>query len=156
MANLNTNAGLMTFPNGGQILIGSDRVMNIVEGSVRWKQTFKRRIMHYDDGVPQVPIKGIKDYGSIEFNVKMGDHNDSSVFATLMADNSPATGYVKTFSMVIKRFPDTGVTTGESITFSDAFLMSVPEFSGGDGTGNLDTETYSLGFVSDATFGDLT
>jgi len=156
MATLNASSGLMTFPAGGQILIGSDTVINIVDGSVRWKPGFRARIRHYDQGVPLAPIEGIKDYGSIDFAIKCGDLLDSSAYATLMAQPSPVTGVAKTFSVVIKRFAAPGLTAGESITFSDAFLAVAPEFSGGDGTNGLDTMTFSLGFSADAAVANIT
>lgn len=156
MATLNAGTGLMSFPCGGQILIGSDTVVHIVEGSVRFTPTFHSRIPLSDQGVSTTPGKGILQPGSLAFNVKIGDLKDSSVFATLIADNSPATAYVKTFSIVIKRFAAPGLTTGESITCSDAYLSAAPEFSGGDGTGSWDTMSFTLGFSTAAVVADIT
>lgn len=153
MADFNTTP--WTFENGGTLDIadgGSNLVYNINEGTLEVTPQVYESIQWTDRNVLQQPKQGRPVAGVMRCSVKCGQiQGANSLYAKLMT--AATNGAQELFStVVIKRPSYRGGTTGESWTFTNAYLdtSAPPQFRAGRGS-EFDELTFQLKFLSDAT-----
>ena len=140
MANVNAASGLRTFENGGVLNIvdgaTTSTVLNLTEGSVKWKAAMRERIEWKDRGVIQTPGEGDDTPSDVEFEVFMGSVQSSTeLYQLLTKVKSSPDGFVQVFTSVVIKLPGyRGASTGESITFGSCWLMENVEWEPGSGT----------------------
>lgn len=118
MANRNSGAWQRS-SNGVSILLGSDPLLNLVPGSLRYKLMQRQRIDNYDRGVHGSTTIGDQRNQEVEFQLYR-----TSTFETLRALLVPAgtNGAETGFSMTIKQPDYLGAATGETFTLTAGYL----------------------------------
>lgn len=149
MADFNTTP--WTFENGGTLDIadgGSNLVFNINEGTLEWTPVVYESMEWTDRNVLQAPKQGKPVKGTLRCSVKCGQlQGANSLYAKLMT--APTSGAQELFStVVIKRPTYRGSATGESLTFTNAYLdtSAPPQFRAGRGS-EFDELTFQLNFL---------
>lgn len=141
------NASFRRFENGGTLEIndGTARnVLNIVAGSLEWTPAFRERIYTKDRGTYNDPMLGDNTLSEITFRVRTGKFAASNeIYAILM---QAGTGDApKLFATTTVKIPDSkGAITGESLTWSNAWLAEPPRFASSAGSDEVDTMTFTL------------
>lgn len=140
------NANVRRFENGGTLEIndGTARnVLNIVAGSLEWTPAFRERIVFKDRGAIQTPKLGDDMPSEVSCTVRTGKFAGATeLYAILMA---AGTGDApKLFATTTIKIPDSrGAVTGESLTWTNAWLAEAPTYKAG-GEGELDTLSFKL------------
>lgn len=127
----NINAVPVVFEHGGIITIGSDTILNVEKGSMRFAPGIREVKEFTDRGVIQNPLEGDELPTDLEFDIKhTGGAGAAELFELMTAQPNPVTGYKKQYSIVVK-FPDySGATTGDQYTFAKCVPVSF-EFQAG-------------------------
>jgi hypothetical protein len=121
MADTNTG-GWVRFENSGQVLIGTEPVLNLVPGSVRVRRRQRERVPNRDRGVLTGVTVGDQRPQEIEFQIyRTSSSTGSEAAIALMLPAS--TNGMETFFTLVIRIPDyLGAATGESHTFNRCYL----------------------------------
>lgn len=152
----NINAGPVRFSNGGTILIGSDTVLNIDEGTLEFEPGLWEAIPYRNSGVLKQPVRSEERATKLRFDVKWGGLISAGELWTLIT-TAGASGLVKTFSVVVKWLDNAQASTGKSFTFANCYFPSdsKPRIrAGGDGALDImafEFEDYEVE-PADATF----
>ena len=149
MADVNVNANIRRFQNGGAIRIvsGSDTlvVLNVDsgQGSISWNIPGTITIAHTDRGVIQDPLKGEEQAIGLSIRLKAGALNTTNELRNLFRTDKASPDNKKRLFDITFRFPDyPGATTGTSIQFRKCVCDGMPYTSGG--AGEWDTEEFQL------------
>jgi len=151
MADINTGTALR-FENGGEILFGTDKVLNVVEGTLRFTIPGVEPVVYRDRSVLQDPIPGNEREVEGSFDIRYtsacgADAIWAAVHGALVSTKiSPivsATGKLFTFSMTVKIFDGRGVATGTQYVFSKCYLDPIYSYQAASGT---ETDKLTLTF----------
>lgn len=141
----NINDAVRRFENGGSLLVGTDPVLNIVPGSLKFKPAMRERIEYTDRGVQQTPLLGDDMYGELSFSTRGKPAINGSVesaYSKFFAEAGTTTPDV--FTLVIKIPTYRGAATYDNLSFANCFLTEPPQMTaGGEGKG-LDTYEFTF------------
>jgi len=140
MADINAGQHLR-FENGGTITIAGDTLLNIVEGSLKWRSPGYETIEPMDRGVMLDPLEGNERPTEIELDVRLTSGSAADLIGALTGAGTA--GVKKTATIVATIFDNRGATTGDSWTFASCYLPEGYEYSAASGA---DTDRLSLRF----------
>lgn len=132
MAALDINDALpMCFDFGGILTIndGTDTgtMFNIEPGSLEVQEGGYEPREYQDRSVNKTPLKGKERPSTINFRLKDSKAMTEAKNVYALADQTDATGVVKTFTVVIKvPHAGTGGSTGDQITFAGCYFEPRP------------------------------
>lgn len=159
------NAGNpVRFENGGVILIGTDDILAVREGTLTWQVRGLEPIPHMDRGVLTDVYAGNQRPCSISLDIKytagttgmVGTGTPpsgflSKVFGALtggVVNNRDSVGKLFTFSMTVSVPDGLGVATGDRYVFTKCYLPDGVSYSAQSGadfdTLSLTLESFSL------------
>ena len=130
----------VTFENGGVVLIGSDNLLNIVEGTLNYQVPGRSPIMPMDRGAILDPLPGKQRVVTGSLDVAYTSLIDTDgilplLVGALVSDKivGVSSGALFTFSMTVK-IPDyLGATVGDQIVFAKCFLDPLIDYKAAAG-----------------------
>ncbi len=149
------NAGVPgRFENGGVILIGTDDVLQVVEGTLKWKLRGHESIPQTDRGALTVVVAGNERPCEVEFDIKYTSVFDAdAILAKIMGplvagkvSNRTNTGEIFTFDLTVRLFAAAGQAFPyDQAVFTKCYLADGIDFSAAAGQ---DVDKLSLKLMS--------
>ena len=143
MATETIHEGVVNFQSGGTVVMawGSDTltVLNMVEGSLKWRPPGEVARPYSDNGIPQAPLRGPVELGMVAFKVRGVKAEANNLIALLSASNTGANTMKEgTITVKIPNWRESA--NGSVAVFSNCSSAKTPEFSAGTDFDEIDVE----------------
>lgn len=128
------NALPSRFENGGKILIGSDTVLHVIEGSLQFTPRKPRVIQFKDRGTPQRPREGDIEPGSLRMRVRhTAEHGAAEIMALGVATGNNGTdlGQTKEYTLSVRFHDYLGSTSYDQFAWAKVYFAEPPAFQAG-------------------------
>lgn len=150
----NVNAGnVFRFTNGGQFLKGTDILLNIAAGSVRFMNPGRETWVHKDQSVIQGVYVGDDREYEVDIDLKVTDLGDTDTVITSLSP-ADASGLKTAYTATLK-FPSyRGSATGFTIVFTNCYCPDGYEIqtSGGADSDTIKFKLKGYGTVTIAQY----
>lgn len=148
MAAVNLNLNPRRFEAGGSFVLSTATndytFFNHAPGSLEWTSPVASKIKYKDLGVPQVPLEGDNNYGSVKVTYHAGAYVNGIV--SLFRARNAAGATPTALALVVKIPAYMGATTGESLTWPSGTVFIDADFEVKHGGPDaLDTVSITFG-----------
>ena len=141
MSDINSG-NVVRFVNGGSILIGSDPIVNLGAGSMRFKLAKRQVWEHKDQGVISDVYEGDDMAGEFDLDVKVATGTLTGANGILAKLNGAgASGKAFKFTVKVRIPAYRGATAGEDVTLTNCYLPEGPEYQS---SADADSDTLRL------------
>lgn len=142
MTNINDEKQIR-FENGGKITIGGNAVINVAEGTLRFREPGREAIPTRDRARLKDMLEGDARPVELSFDVRYTGVTYSEIIAAVSGNGS--NGLKKSVSIVVEVYRYAGSTVGDQWTFATCVLPEGYEYqAAGAGT---ETDRVALSFI---------